>query len=78
VNLGKLNEDNDIATMNISPSNEEPSIVSRPRRGEDAETISTRKRRDQLTTKRRFKLLQVQNVLYKRLQSFNGLPTGTR
>jgi hypothetical protein len=28
-NLGKLNEANDIATMNISLSNEEPSILSR-------------------------------------------------
>ena len=34
VNLGKLNEANDIATMNISPSNEEPSILSRSRREE--------------------------------------------
>ncbi len=29
VNLGKLNEANDIATMNILPSNEEPSVLSR-------------------------------------------------
>jgi hypothetical protein len=34
VNLGKLNEANDIATMNISPSNEEPSALSRSRREE--------------------------------------------
>jgi hypothetical protein len=32
VKLGKLNEENDIATMNISPSNEEPSVLSRLRR----------------------------------------------
>ncbi len=33
VNLGKLNEANDIATMNnISPSNEEPSVLPRSRR----------------------------------------------
>jgi hypothetical protein len=32
VNLGKLNEANDIATMIILPSNEEPSILSRSRR----------------------------------------------
>ncbi len=34
VNLGKLNEANDVATMNILPSNEEPSILSRSRREE--------------------------------------------
>jgi hypothetical protein len=34
MNLGKLNETNDIATMNISPSNEEPSVLSRSRREE--------------------------------------------
>jgi hypothetical protein len=34
VNLGKLNEENDIATMNKSPSNEEPSVLTRSRREE--------------------------------------------
>jgi hypothetical protein len=34
VNLGKLNEENDIATTNISPSNREPSVLSRSRREE--------------------------------------------
>jgi hypothetical protein len=34
VNLGKLNEKNDIATSKISPSNEEPSVLSRSRREE--------------------------------------------
>jgi hypothetical protein len=34
VNLGKLNEENDVATVNISPSNEEPSVLSRSRREE--------------------------------------------
>jgi hypothetical protein len=34
MNLGKLNEANDIATMNISPSNEEPSVLTRSRREE--------------------------------------------
>jgi hypothetical protein len=34
VNLGKLNEANDIATMNILPSNEEQSVLSRSRREE--------------------------------------------
>ncbi len=32
VNLGKLNDGNDIATMNILSSNEEPSILSRSTR----------------------------------------------
>ncbi len=31
VNVGKLNEDNDIATTKISPSNEEPSALSKTR-----------------------------------------------
>ncbi len=34
VNLGKLNEENDIVTTNTSPSNEEPSRMSRSRREE--------------------------------------------
>ncbi len=34
VKLGKLNEVNDIASMNILPSNEEPSVLSRSRREE--------------------------------------------
>ncbi len=34
MNLGKLKEENDIATMNISLSNEEPSILTRSRRDE--------------------------------------------
>jgi hypothetical protein len=34
VNLGKLNEGNDIATMNILPSNEEPFVLLRSRREE--------------------------------------------
>jgi hypothetical protein len=32
MNLGKLNKANDIAIMNISPSNEEPSVLTRSRR----------------------------------------------
>ncbi len=40
VNLGKLNEANDIATMNISPSNEEPSILTRSRREEMMQILS--------------------------------------
>jgi hypothetical protein len=40
VNLGKLNEANDIATMNILPSNEEPSVFSRSRREEMMQNLS--------------------------------------
>ncbi len=40
VNLGKLNEANDIATMNISPSNEEQSILTRSRREEMMQKLS--------------------------------------
>jgi hypothetical protein len=40
VNLGKSNEENDIATMNISPSNEELSILSRSRREEMMQKLS--------------------------------------
>ncbi len=40
VNLGKLNEANDIATMNILPSNEEPSVLSRSRRKEMMQKLS--------------------------------------
>jgi hypothetical protein len=40
VNLGKLNEANDIATMNISLSNEEPSILLRSRREEMMQKLS--------------------------------------
>jgi hypothetical protein len=45
--------------------------------GDDAVTISTRKRRDQSTTKRRFTLSQVQNAAYKRHQLLHGLPART-
>jgi hypothetical protein len=40
INLGKLNEANEIATMNILPSNEEPSILSRSRREEMMQKLS--------------------------------------
>jgi hypothetical protein len=40
VNLGKLNEANDIATMIILPSNVEPSILSRSRRQEMMQKLS--------------------------------------
>jgi hypothetical protein len=40
VNLGKLNEANVIATMNISPSNEEPSMLTGSRREEMMQKLS--------------------------------------
>jgi hypothetical protein len=40
VNLGKLNEANDIATMNIIPSNKEPPSLSRSRREEMMQKLS--------------------------------------
>jgi hypothetical protein len=46
VNLGKLNEANDIATMNILPSNEEPSIFSRSRREEMMQKLSRQEKEE--------------------------------
>jgi Ulp1 family protease len=46
MNLGKLNEANDIATMNISPSNEEPSILSRSRREEMMQKLSLQEKEE--------------------------------
>jgi hypothetical protein len=40
VNLGKLNEDNYISTTNISPSNEEPSVLSKTRKEEMMQKLS--------------------------------------
>ena len=40
LNLGKLNEENDIATTKISLSNEEPSILSRSRKEEMMQKLS--------------------------------------
>jgi hypothetical protein len=40
MNLGKLNEENDTATMNILSSNDEPSILSRSRREEMMQKLS--------------------------------------
>ncbi len=40
VNLGKLNEANNFATMNISLSNEEPSVLTRSRREEMMQKLS--------------------------------------
>jgi hypothetical protein len=46
VNLGKLNEGNDIATMKILPSNEEPSILSRSRREEMMQKLSQQEKEE--------------------------------
>ncbi len=46
VNLEKLNEANDIATMNISPSNEEPSILTRSRREEMMKKLSLQEKEE--------------------------------
>jgi hypothetical protein len=46
VNLGKLNEENDIATANILPSNEEPSILSRSRREEMMQKLSLQEKEE--------------------------------
>jgi hypothetical protein len=46
VNLGKLNEGNDVATMNILFSNEEPSILSRSRREEMMQKLSQQEKEE--------------------------------
>ncbi len=46
VNLGKLNEENDIATMSISLSNEEPSMLSRSRREEMMQKLSLQEKEE--------------------------------
>jgi hypothetical protein len=46
VNLGKLNEANDIATMNILPSNEEPSILTGSRRDEMMPKLSQQEKEE--------------------------------
>jgi hypothetical protein len=46
VNLGKLNEANDIATMNILPSNEESSILSISRREEMMRKLSQQEKKE--------------------------------
>jgi hypothetical protein len=40
VNLGKLNDTNEIGSMNIPPSNEEPSVLTRSRREEMMQKLS--------------------------------------
>ncbi len=46
VNLGKSNVANDIARMNILPSNEEPSVLSRSRREEMMQKISLQEKEE--------------------------------
>jgi hypothetical protein len=46
VNLGKLNEAKDIDTMNILPSNEEPSVLSRSRREEMMQKLSQQEKEE--------------------------------
>ncbi len=46
MNIGKLNEDNDIATMKISPSNEEPSVLSKKRKEEMMQKLSLQEKEE--------------------------------
>jgi hypothetical protein len=46
VNLGKLNEDNDIATTKISPSNEEPSLLAKTRKEEMMQKLSLQEKEE--------------------------------
>jgi hypothetical protein len=46
VNLGKLNEENDIAATKISPSNEEPSVLSRSRKEEMMQNLSLQEKEE--------------------------------
>jgi hypothetical protein len=46
VNLGKLNEDNDIATTKISPSNEESSVLSKTRKEEMMQKLSLQEKEE--------------------------------
>jgi hypothetical protein len=46
VNLGKLNEDNDVVTTKISPSNEEPSVLSKTRKEEMMQKLSLQEKEE--------------------------------
>jgi Ulp1 family protease len=46
MNLGKLNEENDIATTNISPSNKEPTVFSRSRSEEMMQKLSLQEKEE--------------------------------
>ncbi len=79
VNLGKLNEANYIATMNISPSNEELSILTRSRRKEMMQKLSLQEKEEiNQLPKEDLHRLKVRNAIYKRQQLVHGLPAGTR
>jgi hypothetical protein len=45
MNLGKLNEATNVATMNISPSNEEPFILTRSMREEMMQKLSQQEKK---------------------------------
>jgi hypothetical protein len=49
VYLGKLNKDNDIATTKISPSNEEPSVLSKRRKEEMMQKLSLQEKKRSIT-----------------------------
>jgi hypothetical protein len=46
VNLGKLNEANDIAPTNMSPSNEEPSVLRRSRKEDMMQKLSQQEKEE--------------------------------
>ncbi len=46
MNLGKLNEENEIATTKIPPSNEEPSVLSRSRKEEMMQKLSLQEKEE--------------------------------
>ncbi len=46
MNLGKLHEDNDIATTKISPSNEELSVLSKTRKEEMMQKLSLQEKEE--------------------------------
>ncbi len=46
MNLGKLNEANDISTMNILPSNEELSVLTRSRKEEMMQKLSLQEKEE--------------------------------
>jgi hypothetical protein len=50
---GKLNEGNDIATTNISPTNEEPSILSRSWRAEMMQKLSLQEKKRSINNQKK-------------------------
>jgi hypothetical protein len=79
VNLGKLNGENDIATTNISLSNEEPSILSRPRGEEMMQKLSLQEKEEINWLPKEDLYCLKSGMLYtKRRQLLHGLPEGTR